>query len=167
MHLRSLCSKFPGNDRSENVLLKVVAINSLYATRIMAVRSVAEHIRQLHIDTKVNLGSPKLVSEIGNVKLGEKEKLFFFYSFATKYCSWHKPDAYPIYDKYVAYLLWEYQQSSDFRFDNFERRDLIDYLKFKEIIERFRGFYGLTEFNFKELDKFLRGYGEVMKPVQR
>jgi hypothetical protein len=40
------------------------------------------------------------------------------------------------------------------------QQELSDYLNFKRTIEVFRETYGLTEFSFKELDKFLWLYGK-------
>ena len=69
------------------------------------------------------------------------------------------PDAYPIYDSFVDRLLWEYQRLD--RFSAFKRNDMwSDYLKYRQIIEDYRQFYGLTEFSFKQLDKFLWQYGK-------
>ncbi len=49
-----------------------------------------------------------LVNEIAKVEISGKQ--FNFYSFATKYCSHHKPKDYPIYDNYVDRLLMAFKK---------------------------------------------------------
>ncbi len=41
------------------------------------------------------------------------------------------------------------------KFDNFKKVDLKDYTKYKDIILKFRNFYGLHQFDLKEIDKYL------------
>ena len=49
-------------------------------------------------------------------------------------------------------------------FAEFAETDLKDYPKFKGILIKFREFYGLGEFNLKELDKFLWQFGKRYFP---
>jgi hypothetical protein len=100
-------------------------------------------------------GSLDVIDEIAVITLKGKKKRN--YSFATKYCSWHRPDVYPIFDSYVERLLWTYRQQD--RFAEFKRGESWHYPHYKEIIERFRAYYDLGQFSFKELDKFLWLYG--------
>src|SRR5258708_2201019 len=154
---------FPRNDRLEHIALKVTAIDYFYGTGIkrfnggiVAVGQLAEQIRQLQIDTQLNMELPRLVYNIANLPIGEYNKNN--YSFATKYCSWHKPNAYPIYDGYVDTIIWAYQKSPDYIFGDFKHDELRNYPTFKDIIMQFMRRYRLTGFSFKELDKFLWGY---------
>lgn len=41
---------------------------------------------------------PEVVDLIARVTVASSEKQLTFYSFASKYCSWHKPNQYPIWD---------------------------------------------------------------------
>lgn len=154
-----LFQTFRQNQRLEEVLLKVAVLNSLYNTSIYALQAVAEHILELQIDTKLASGSLALIDEIAKVKIGNKVRRN--YSFATKYCGWHLPEIYPIYDSYVDNLLWEYQKVDNFA--AFKRNQLLDYPNYKKLVEQFRSYYGLTQFRFKELDKFLWLYGKEFK----
>lgn len=97
--LAELIHQFPGNTDPAQVLLKVAALNSLYATQIYAVVSVARHIAGLDIDAHLNTGSPDAVDLIATVDISGKQRRNF--SFATKYCNWHNPVSYPIYDTQV------------------------------------------------------------------
>lgn len=98
--LENLFKKFcPQNDKIEDVLLKVSALNDFYSTNIYDTYSVSKHILGLSIDEKLNQGCLGLVDEVAPIEI--KGKTRRFYSFATKYCSHHKPNDYPIYDSYV------------------------------------------------------------------
>lgn len=155
--LAELFGHFPANIQIEHILLKVVTLNTLYSTGILAVVPVAEHIQRLHIDAKLALKAPELVNEIALVEVKEG-KSRRFYSFASKYCSWHLPHVYPIYDTFVEKLIWKYQKLDGF--SQFARQDLSDYPQYKRVIEDFREYYGLKDYSFKELDKFLWKYSK-------
>ncbi|MBE2184927.1 MAG: hypothetical protein IAE89_15970 [Anaerolineae bacterium] len=156
--LELLFSQFPGNVEPEHVLLKVMALNATYNTRVLDIHlvKVAIAICKTSIDEKLALGSPELVNDIlfAFKSVGIKR----YYSFVTKYCSWHQPEKYPIYDSYVDDLLWQYKNA--YRFTAFRRYALADYIQFKSVIEAFRNIYALTGYSYKQLDKFLWGYGK-------
>jgi len=156
--LLELFRTFPENVRLDHILFKVLGLNSLNSTGNIAVTPVAKHIQSLNIDARLAQCDPTLVNEIAltPIKVGKTGR---FYVFATKYCSWHVPDAYPMFDGIVGKLISEYQRIDKFAF--FWKHDLTnDYLKFKQIVEVFREQYGLNEFSFKDLDKFLWRYGK-------
>ena len=143
----------PQNGNLRHVLLKVVAVNSLYHTCIFALDTVARHIHANHeqIDAALAAGSPEVVDLIAHVKVNGK--VYNFFSFATKFCSWHNPAAYPIYDAHVDHYLWNLQQQDHFA--SFLHPDLWNYSKFLQIMTAFRDNHGLSTFTFKEIDKFL------------
>ena len=146
-----LIRAFPHNHDLEDVLLKVVAINSLYATNIYAVVDVAKRICELQIDSALAQGSLELVGEIATVKV--RGKIRRNYSFASKYCSWHAPHIYPVYDSFVDRMLWAYQKQENFA--TFKREELLSYARYREILDKFRDHYALTQFGYKDFDKFL------------
>ena len=76
-----------------------------------------------------------------------------FYSFASKYCSHHKPDSFPIFDSFVETMLVHYQSVD--AFDDFSKDDLKYYTRFIEIIKRFQSFYELDKFTLREIDIYL------------
>ncbi len=161
--LSNLLAAFPLNQHLEDVILKASTINSLYHTNIFDIHKVAQHIVELQIDPQLESGSPELIDEIAYVTLNGKKKRF--YSFATKYCSFHRPEIYPIFDGTAEWLINSYQKSD--HFGAFSPSDLHDYPHYKEIIKSFRAHYGLTEFTFRQLDNFLWAYGQEMKPKQK
>ena len=157
--LKGLLEHYPNNIKTTDVLLKVITINDLYSTqiplhsdRIPTVWEVVDHIVDLKIDSALDLGSPDLVYNIARIEIHDK-KVHFNYSFATKYCSWHRQDLFPIYDSRVDEYLW-YSQDHGW-IDPFKREELKIYKRLKETITEFQDKCGLGEFNFKQIDKFL------------
>ena|SRR2546422_9603530 len=152
--LSKLFRLFPENTVLEDVLLKVVTLNGLYHTGIFATHDVAKHILRLKIDPLLKEGQSKAIDRIARVRLGKNTRHnFSFYSFATKYCSWHNQGAYPIYDSRVNAILWRYRKQDQFA--EFQRQALWEYDEFKRVITTFRTHYKLEGFDFKALDKFL------------
>lgn len=150
----------PENTEMSDVLLKVAALNDFYSTNIFSVYPVAKHILALDIDSKLNVGDVSLVSDIQKVTINGVEKNF--YSFATKYCSHHKPLDYPIYDSYVEKMLCYFRDRD--KFASFKTPDLKDYAKFKDILIEFSYFYGLDKYNLKEIDKYMWQLGKESFP---
>jgi hypothetical protein len=173
--LNLLFAQYPKNTNIDHVLLKVVALNALYSTMIRVnspitptVYDVARHIVNLNIDASLEDGSEFLVDKIANTSelaktLGKERQ--YNYSFATKYCSFHKPSSYPIYDSRVNEYLWHLRKLGSL--DPFERNSLWIYSKFKKIVEVFQRRFGLQDLSFKQIDIFLylEG-GELLRAKQ-
>jgi hypothetical protein len=157
--LSELFQQYPRNDDLRHVLLKVVAVNSLYHTCIYALDTVARHIHSHapEIDAALAAGSHEIVDKIAKVRV--QGKVHNFFSFATKYCNWHQPEKYPIYDTRVDHYLWTLQQQNAFA-KTFQHPHLWDYPKFHSIVVTFRDAHGLSAFTFKQIDKFLYLQGE-------
>jgi hypothetical protein len=92
--LRELWERFPKNSRVAHVLLKVVVLNELYKPRVRAIdlKPLASHIAGLGIDGLLAVGSPNAADLIMRCPAVTSQ----YFSFASKYCSWHNPAAYPI-----------------------------------------------------------------------
>lgn len=90
------------------------------------------------------------------------DKCVNFYSFATKYCSRHKPNEYPIFHSFVEKLL-KYFRNVDKKLI-FHNDDLKDYQKYKSILLDFQKNYGLEDFNLKQIDKYLWQLGKEKFP---
>lgn len=141
----------PANNEMPDILLKVAALNDFYSTNIFSVYPVAKHILSLRIDDRLLSGDATLVSDLQAVNINGIEKKF--YSFATKYCSHHRPLDFPIYDSYVEKVLCYFRNMD--KFASFKTKELKDYTKFKETLIEFRSFYGLDQYNLKEIDKYM------------
>jgi hypothetical protein len=142
---------YPLNVDIDDILVKVCALNDFYSTYILSPYSVAQHIIELKIDDRLQNGDTRLVNEIALNKINGKT--WNFYSFATKYCSHHKPEDYPICDKYVQKILIYFRNKD--KFSSFTQEDMTIYEKFKNIIFQFREYYNLEKYNLKELDRYL------------
>ena len=145
----------PADNCPEHVLLKVAALNSLYATNIYAIHALTRLIQEADLDTHLAARSPKAVTVITTLTAGGKVRRN--YSFATKYCSWHDADHYPIFDSAVECALFRYKKRD--KFDSFTYDELRDYTRFIQVLDRFRTRYELQNFSFKEFDKFLWSRG--------
>lgn len=114
----------------------------------------------MDIDAQLKAGDVTLVSDIQRVVISNVERNF--YSFATKYCSHHNPLDYPIYDSYVEKVLCHFRDRD--KFISFKTPDLKDYEKFKGTLIDFRSFYGLDQYNLKEIDKYMWQLGKEYFP---
>lgn len=122
------------NTDLNEILIKCSCLNDFYSTNIFLIYPVAKNIYDLKIDKRLKDGDPSLVNDIARVTISGKEKVF--YSFASKYCSHHNNIEFPIYDYFVDRMLM-YFKSKD-KFAKFTKDDLKDYVKFKDILIRFK-----------------------------
>jgi hypothetical protein len=160
--LGQLLKQFPQNVETAHVLLKVLVLNQLYSTRInnIDIEPLAHHIAGLGIDNLFAQGSIKAVGLITNCPNLRK-----YLSFASKFCSWHNPKAYPIYDGNARASLWAYKKQD--RFANFHQQDLWVYESYRAAIVAFSEHYGLNSMDFKQLDKFLWRSGDrILRATQ-
>lgn len=136
----------PENAEIEDILLKVTVLNDFYKVNVdrrSDLYTVSEHIEGCkEIDEKLCSGELDLVNEIARVTIDEKMgKTINFYSFASKYCSHHEPEIYPIYDRHVDETLWYFKKRD--KFSGFKRYELKEYKKFSKIVHAFKRHYGL------------------------
>lgn len=151
----------PSNTDIRDILIKCSTLNDFYSTNIFKIFNVAQHYFSKDIDRRLDAKDLQLVNELAKIKIDGKERLF--YSFATKYCSHHRPSIYPIYDSYVAKVL-KYYRDND-HFDDYLDDDLKDYPKFYRVIHSFKSFYKLEQFDIKNIDKYLWQLGkDVFNP---
>lgn len=152
---------YPLNNDLDDVLIKVCSLNDFYSTNIFSPFIVAKHIVRLSIDDDLSRGELSIVDKIARVEV-TGGKIKYFYSFASKYCSHHRPQIYPIYDSYVDQMLVYFKNTDNFY--NFPRTDLKSYARYREILEKFRIFYKLDSFDLKQIDKYLWQAGKKYFP---
>ena len=140
----------------EDILIKCSALNDFYSTNIFKVHNVAKHYLQENIDRRLNEGDLTLVEDLAHITINGKP--FYFYSFASKYCSHHRPDIYPIYDNYVHKLLKYFRDRDGFY--TFKEAGLKNYQSYVAIIKAFQHFYDLNTFTIKNIDKYLWQLGK-------
>ncbi|WP_224964751.1 hypothetical protein [Acinetobacter guillouiae] len=150
----------PNNVDLKDILLKVSVLNDFYSTNILDTWSVAKHIQSLKVDDRLRRRDLSLVNEIATVSINNRE--IRHYSFATKYCSHHYSEAYPIYDNYVSKMLYHFSKID--KFDKFSRNDLRNYERFFEIINKFRKYYKLENYSIRQIDIYLWLLGKEKFP---
>ena len=148
------------NTDINDILIKASSLNDFYSTNIFSIFPVAKHILELNIDERLKKGDETLVNDIATITINGKEK--HFYSFATKYCSHHFPTVFPIYDSFVEKVLLYFNKKD--KFYKFKKEDLKNYKKFKEILIEFKRFYGIDEYNLKDIDRYLWQLGKEYFP---
>ena len=144
----------PENKEIEDILIKCSTLNDFYSTNIFSIYPVAKHILSLNIDKRLKQGDLTLIEDMAYIEELDKR----FYSFASKYCSHHKPYTYPIYDSYVEKVLMYFKRKD--KFAVFKKADLKDYHKFHEVLMKFIEFYNLEEYNIKQIDQYLWQLGK-------
>jgi len=163
----NLFKSFPENCKLEDILLKISVINDLYSTNIFGTFKMAKHIQQLQIDNAIKAGDPSIVNKIaiGHGLCTKKNNTELnFYSFATKYCAWHNPDCYAIYDSFVDKVLINYRNQDNF--SDFKNSDLRDFNSFMRIISDLKIHYQISDVSLKDIDKFLWMYGKEKFPAK-
>jgi hypothetical protein len=159
--LADLFDQYPASTNHPHVLLKVVALNRLYSTSIFSVHDVANHIYQhaQDVDSALAVGSPEVVDLIAKVTITTTGKVRENYSFATKYCSWLNPTAYPIWDSRVGRYLRSLRRNTSESFLGSKSYFWDEYREFVDLMTAFRDRYKLNPLTFKQIDKFLYQFG--------
>ena len=165
--LDALFSAYPRNTCSWQVLLKVTALNALYKTRIMNVYPVVETILGVgrKLDSLILRADPAAVDLMKMVKFAKREKALNFFSFASKYCHFHRPDQYPIYDQYVDAALRKLRRDKKLAFQS-DALNREEYAPFKSIVDAFIGKYA-AGCSYDAADKFLWLKGRDLKQQRR
>ena len=103
---------------------------------------------------RIKEGDLEVVNELA--KINDNRNCFVF---ATKYCSFVRPEYFPVYDRLVIKVLNWFQYKSGRRFysEKFlhleEKKLKYNYKGYKDIIDEYRGCYNIS-LSYKELDKF-------------
>lgn len=149
--------EFSRNTSLRHIIVKCAVLNDFYATNIYQVEPVARNIASIRdFDRRLEQGDLSLVGEIAKAD-GVKN---YNYSFATKYCSHHKPELFPIYDRYVADVLMFLRRKYPETFKFKSRDSLKDYDTFVEAIETVRQNFGLERYSYKDIDRYLWQLGK-------
>ena len=155
----------PENTKIEDILVKVSVLNDFYKAGIFDkhIVTVSKHLLNCRIDKRLRGGDIDLVDKIARVeKIGKN-----YYSFASKYCSHHRPEIYPIYDGYVRKTLWHFKNKDKFlEFKKKELDQLEEYEKFLKIVHAFKRHYGL-ESCLRKIDIYLWLTGKKLDEQRR
>ena len=151
---------YPNNTNINDILIKAASLNDFYSTNIFSIFTVAKHILSLDIDRRLQDGDASLVDDIADITIGGKKKRF--YSFASKYCSHHKPTLFPIYDSFVDKVLRYFRKADGFY--SFTDEDLKNYPRFIEILNELMGLTDLFILDIKQIDQYLWQLGKRYFP---
>ena len=156
----------PANKHISDILIKTYALNDAYRTNLRGrqIVTVAKHIKTRNIDVDLLAGKSAVVDEIrtGHGVTTKKDTEINFYVFATKYCSFHNSDKYPIFDSNVETALIHFKRHCGFEFNG----DLRKYEDFVCVIENFKKNFGL-DFTFRDIDKYLYLVGRKLNPPKK
>jgi len=147
--ISSLVAQYRTNDKIEPVLLKATVINSLYSTNVYGIYAMAEHIVAVGVDQYLAEKSPDVVDHIADATIGGKKRCF--YSFASKYCSFHDPETYPIYDSVVWWMLQQLRNAGAIR--KFKNSELDHYSGFQRLMIEIRDKLEMSDLSLRQFDK--------------
>jgi len=159
------------NKDKDDVLIKVYALNDSYDTFVLNQVRMAQHIANQNIDENLradNLG----LAIVDKIRKGHSIRNRYgteinFYSFATKYCSFHKPDKYPLFDSNVERALKYFKKRHCSKLFTFNNTDLRVYEAFVGIIRKFQEIFGLQRFSLRDIDKYLYLVGRELNPPKK
>ena len=151
--LQCLVKKYSDHSNKAAVDTKVKLLNLFYSTGIQATNKMSENILSIKdIDKRLSAGDKSLVPEIATLTFDGKKR--YNYSFATKYCAYHQPKKFPIYDSIVAMT-----------FISFFEKGLLPKYKYCSRKPTIKGAYTKAEFTakLKEYDFFVDVYDYFME----
>lgn len=159
MHLFEL---YRQNTKIEEVLLKVIAINSLYSTRIKNndLIPLSLHICSIkNLDLLLDEGDINAVNLIGKTTEGINSA----YVFASKYCHFHNSSSFAIFDSNSWLTLSEISNKHSFS-EVLSKTSTMDFISYKRFINCLNEFIGCFKINksYKDVDKYLWLYGKEL-----
>ena len=174
--LQQLLKKYPDHSNKSAVETKVKLLNLFYSTGIQATNKMSDNILSIDdIDTRLFNGDKSLIAQIATLDFEGKER--FNYSFATKYCAYHQPTKFPIYDSIVAMTFislftknllpkFKYTPRKSSAQETFTKGEFAEKLKkydfFVEVYDYFMDLYDLKEyFTYREIDSYIWGAFKV------
>lgn len=154
---------YPSNDNMDDVLIKVSALQGSYSTKSLSPLDIARHIVNLKIDNRLSAHNPKLVNSISLITADAKR--VNIYPFATKYCSYHYPEGYPIFDLNIEKIVMYFNQKHKFYI--FQRNDLRSYTTYIKILTELMQRYKLEGCSLKDVSRYLCQAGKYYFPTSR
>jgi len=163
--LYSVFSEYRKNVNLNNVGFKIVILDKLYNCNLkMDINKIAEHIINKKIDMKLISGDPiSLVDNIANIKIDVERKQKYSelkkiikkrvgLVFTSKYCHFHEPERFPIYDSFakigLGSLLEKDINEYNWKYENF-KNDIDDLLNKNRL-----------NISYKQIDEYLWLYGK-------
>lgn len=138
------------NNNKDEIRLKISAINNHEINDNYALEAMTEHILKLNIDKRLASNDLTLVEDIANITVqGRQLRLL---NFASTYCSYHKPDIYPIYSGQHSEIAKRYIKEHNL---NVNPDQLDRYLVMKQVLDDIiKRHLSDKEVNYVEARKF-------------
>lgn len=132
---------------------KIEILDKLYNCNLkMDKREVANEIKQLKIDSEFNKDNiEKIVEDIAKIKPSNYKRRVGLV-FSSKYCHFHYPNKFPIYDKYSSYALSNLLGKMKSYYEN-------NYTQFKNDLDNLISKLSWNP-SYKDLDSYLWLYGQ-------
>ena len=146
------------NTDPEAVLKKVNLILSLGGPTRVNRSGIASQIVACHVDEYIENGSPEAVIMLAGALHDENQKSF--YLFAVKYCAAHYPEKFPHYNTAAVRALKYCRDHHDFY--PFSGEELLDYEKYKKLLNIFRRKYALENLSLSEISCVLTAAGKLL-----
>ena len=97
--------QIPTNAQRHDILFKVAALCGLYEDLHINAERMTDHILAIrNFDIRLAKGVMCLVDDIAKYSA----KSYFAVYFARMYCGYHRPDQYPMGDRYIEYAMMNY-----------------------------------------------------------
>ena len=97
--------QIPENTQRHDVLFKVAALCGLYEDLHVNAERMTDHILAIkNFDIRLAKGVMSLVDDIAKYS----DNSYFTVYFARMYCGYHRPDLYPMDDRYIEYAMMNY-----------------------------------------------------------
>lgn len=151
------------NTSLEEILIKVTALNSLYSTNISGYKNL-EMISKIiyesrNMDELIDAGDKEAVNIIGQTREGMNNAFVF----ASKYCSFHQPEKFLIFDSYSWFALRTIcgELGIDHKLKSNPTMDFDAYNKYCKCVDNIINEYGLIH-DYKKIDEFLWMKGKTL-----
>lgn len=159
--LKAVFTAFPDNQDKAKILAKVTLLNAFYHTRIkdLDLGKVTDHIFGMKEELDRHFREGEEIDYDLITKLSSPPGMTKISSFATKYCSWHMQEVYPIMDSYTKGMLYFINQKYLYK-EHFSKNCLNDYKTYVKILNAFIEKYLLRQYTCKEIDMYLWAYAK-------
>lgn len=155
--LRLVYGAYPKNERVEEILSKVALLDNLYRTCLLGKEvEMARHILQQNTNSEIDRGILEGdLSVIGRIRDGAQDN----YSFASKFLSFHNPNAFPVFDNKVDKLIHGWRGNLGLPMDLVPDA-LRNYPTYRGILVMLMGKFKLQDLGFKKFDQALWMYAK-------
>jgi len=180
--LLEVFNKYKNNKDIQIIGFKIELIDKLYYCNLRQdIREIARELLTYDIDLKLDKTAPEsLVKKIAEIQISTKRKNYkpVGYVFASKYCHFHRPYRFPIFDSFARKGLsnltekkYKPNEYSQFKNDLDKIRESMDFDVSYAIMDTFLWLYGQWEtYNLKGEERIsnnfrylIKHHGEMLK----